>query len=59
MIQCPQYLLFKVTAAKGAENFYQISSNAVRIEGIEQARERDNKAIQVSNTIVIYMTLVL
>ena len=37
----------QVTAAKGAEKFYQTSNNAVRSEGIVEAIERDSKAAQV------------
>ena len=36
-----------VTAASGAEKFYQLENNTVRTEGIELARERDAKAAQV------------
>lgn len=37
-----------MTAANGAESFYQLSNNSVRSEGIELARTLDNKAAQVS-----------
>ncbi len=38
-----------MTAAKGAENFYQTGNNAVRSEGISEAIDRDSKAAQVRN----------
>jgi thymidylate kinase len=38
------------TAAKGAEAFYQLINNKTRTEGIEQARDRDTKAAQVTMT---------
>ena len=36
-----------VTAASGAEDFYQLDNNTVRSEGLEQARVRDAKAAEV------------
>lgn len=36
-----------MTAAKGAEAFYQIDENPVRSEGIEKARELDSLTIEV------------
>lgn len=38
---------WQVTAAKGAEKFYQVANNAVRSEGIEEAVYRDSRAAQV------------
>ena len=35
------------SAAKGAEEFYQVTNNAARSEGLELARELDTKAAQV------------
>lgn len=40
-------IVHMVTAASGAEKFYQLSNNAVRSESIELARELDGKAAQV------------
>ena len=37
-----------VTAASGAEKFYQLNNNAVRSEGFELALERDARAADVS-----------
>ena len=39
--------LSKVTAAKGAEAFYQTENNDTRSEGLELACERDSKAAEV------------
>ena len=36
-----------VTAADGADSFYQKTNNHTRTETIEQAREMDAKAVQV------------
>ena len=36
-----------MTAANGAEQFYQLANNATRSEGLELARELDTKAAQV------------
>ena len=36
-----------VTAASGAETFYQLENNATRSEGFELARDRDAKAAEV------------
>ena len=38
----------QVTAAKGAEAFYQLENNKTRSEGLDLARELDDKACQVS-----------
>ena len=35
------------SAAKGAEEFYQVTNNIARSEGLEEARELDTKAAQV------------
>ena len=43
-----------MTAANGAESFYQLSNNPVRSEGIELARVMDNKAAQVRYTVFTY-----
>jgi len=40
-------VIHMVTAANGAEPFYQLSNNPSRSEGLELARERDCKAAQV------------
>ena len=40
-------IIHMVSAAIGAEAFYQLANNAVRSETIEQARELDGKAAQV------------
>ena len=40
-----------MTAASGAEQFYQLSNNSARSEGIELARELDTKAAQVHNSL--------
>ena len=40
-------IIHMVSAAVGAEAFYQLTNNAVRSESIEQARELDGKAAQV------------
>ena len=37
-----------VTAASGAESFYQLENNSVRTEDLTQARERDAKAAEVT-----------
>lgn len=37
-----------MTAASGAENFYQLDNNPSRSEGLVLAREMDNKAATVS-----------
>ena len=39
--------VMQVTAAKGAEKFYQTSNNPVRGEGVPEAIERDSKFAQV------------
>jgi predicted ATPase len=39
-------IIHMVSAAVGAEAFYQLANNAVRSESIEQARELDGKAAQ-------------
>ena len=39
-----------VTAANGAEQFYQSSNNPTRWEGLQLAREQDSKAAEVGNT---------
>ena len=39
-----------VTAADGAETFYQLANNSTRTEGLELAIERDRKAADVSQT---------
>ncbi len=39
-----------MTAASGAEQFYQLANNSARSEGIELARELDTKAAQVHNS---------
>ena len=36
-----------VTAASGAESFYQLDNNSARSEDLDQARERDTKAAEV------------
>ena len=36
-----------MTAANGAESFYQLSNNSARLENLELAIERDEKAAQV------------
>ncbi len=41
------HVIHMVTAAIGAEAFYQVTNNDTRKEGIEQARERDTKSAQV------------
>ena len=40
-------IIHMVTAANGAEPFYQVSNNPIRSEGLELAKERDYKASQV------------
>ena len=40
-------VIHMVTAAVGAEPFYQLDNNTTRSEGNEQARERDTKAGEV------------
>ena len=37
-----------VTAANGAESFYQLANNSTRTEGLELAIERDRRAADVS-----------
>ena len=43
-----------VTAASGAESFYQLENNSARSEGFELARERDAKAAEVNNIYTSY-----
>ena len=40
-------IIHMVTAASGAENFYQLANNTVRSESLEMARDLDGKAAQV------------
>ena len=40
-------IVHMVSSASGAEQFYQLTNNAVRSEGLELARELDVKAAQV------------
>ncbi len=40
-------VIHMVTAANGAEEFYQLSNNPSRLEGLELAKDRDRKAAQV------------
>ena len=35
-----------VTAARGAEEYYSIEHHATRLEGLEEARDRDTKAAE-------------
>ena len=44
------HVVHMVTAASGAEDFYQLENNSIRTEGIGLARERDAKAAQVVTT---------
>lgn len=48
-----------MTAANGAESFYQTSNNSIRSEGIDLARKLDHKAAQVrlANTCSIKLDL--
>jgi len=39
-------IVHMVSAAKGAEEFYTIEHHATRLEGLEEARERDTKAAE-------------
>merc|ERR1739844_509290 len=39
-------IVHMVSAAKGAEEFYTIEHHAARLEGLEEARERDTKAAE-------------
>ena len=41
-------VIHMMTAAKGAESFYQLDNNPSRSEGLELAREMDTKAATVS-----------
>ena len=43
-----------VTAASGAESFYQLDNNSTRSEGFELARERDTKAAEVNSVYTSY-----
>ncbi len=43
-------VVLMMTAANGAEPFYQLDNNASRSEGLELARELDTKAAQVQPT---------
>ena len=40
-------MIHMMTAANGAEAFYQLSNNKTRSEGLELAIERDKKAADV------------
>jgi len=39
-------IVHMVTAAKGAEQYYSIEHHATRLEGLEEARDRDTKAAE-------------
>ena len=39
-------IVHMVTSAKGAEQYYSIEHHATRLEGLEEARERDTKAAE-------------
>lgn len=41
-------VIHMVTAANGAEPFYQLANNSTRTEGIELAIDRDKRAADVS-----------
>lgn len=43
-------IIHMVTAANGAEPFYQLTNNSTRTEGFQLARELDAKAAQVGQT---------
>ena len=43
-----------VTAASGAETFYQLENNSARTEDLDQARDRDAKAAEVWSRVASY-----
>ena len=45
-------IVHMVSAANGAEQFYQLSNNPTRSEGLKLAREQDDKAAQVRDNLV-------
>ena len=45
-------IVHMVSAANGAERFYQLSNNPTRSEGLKLAREQDDKAAQVRDNLV-------
>lgn len=47
-LECNHSLYSQETAAKGAVEFYHLTNNSTREEGLELARDRDTKAAQVS-----------
>jgi len=40
------HVVHMVSAAKGAEDFYSVEEHSARFEGLELARERDNRAME-------------
>ena len=42
------HVVHMLTAARGAESFYQLSNNHTRSEGLDLARELDAKAANVN-----------
>ncbi len=45
------HVVHMMTAAKGAEDFYQLDNNPARSEGLELARDLDARAANVSLTL--------
>lgn len=43
----------QITAAKGAEEFYNTEDNSCRMEGMDLARERDTRAAEVKTLLLL------